>query len=736
MQPSRSHLGATSFAFYLLEAAPDRRIGDRTAANDGLNFRLTQNGINPLVLTGEGCNMTTEIPPSQIQSIITSLIPCRTLREFDHTLDREVRRILGGARTVFCLFLYTERERTLCPVSLHLHDSNSPFFEIGELPYPGSLHEFAVTSGRAILIDTLDGRPWTEASVLDGSPYADARVLVAPLSLPHATGPFHTTTLGVMTLFNSNPNPPWAQRERLFVESLGLYAAPVLQSVLATEDFHTLISITASTLIGSTTIDSLMAATRDILRNVLRHDITILVQFVQETQGPWFALRFLDGITVDLDQIRTIPFERMSPAEMAATRKPIMFLGHDYLHHGRFPERTYFESIGIKSAILCPILVQGAPYGFLVFGSRRRNAFSFRDLNLAEQVGYTLSQAIDNIHAYEQVSALKEQLAQENIVLRQEIGALTGTGNIIGASPATHLILRTIEQLAPTDSVVLLQGETGTGKSLVAKAIHQQSPRSEKPFITINCAELSPTLIESELFGHEKGAFTGALKQKIGRLELAQGGTVFLDEVGEIPLPLQVKLLRVLDSQEFERVGGTQTFSLDIRIIAATNIDLVQAVNAGTFRRDLYYRLKVCPITIPPLRDRREDIAPLAQHFVRKYATRYRKSITKMRRAALMALTAMDWPGNIRELEHVIERAVILAQGSALTLDDLRPPLLDLQPASRPKTLADVERHHILDTLRRTNWILAGPQGAAAQLGLKRSTLQHRMKRLGIIKPT
>lgn len=679
--------------------------------------------------------MTADAPLSQIQSILISLIRCRTLQEFERTLDREVRRILGGDRTVFCLFLYTEHERTLCPVSLHLHDRNSSFFQFGELPYPGSLHEFAVTSGHAVSIDTLNGCSWPEASALRASSYADARALVAPLSLQHAAGPSHSNTLGVMTLFDSDQNPPWTEHERLFFESLGLHVAPVLQSVLAAEDFHALISITASTLIGSTTIDSLMAATRDIVCNVTHHDITILVQFVRETKGPWFTIRFIDGITVDLEQIRQIPFEQMSPAEMAATRKPIMFLGHDYLHPGRFPERAYFESIGIKSAILCPILVQGAPYGFVVFGSRRRNAFSFRDQNLTEQVGYTLSQAIDSLHAYEQVSSLKEQLEQENIILRQEIGALTGTGTIVGASPATRLILRTIEQLAPTDSVVLLQGETGTGKSLVAKAIHQQSPRSEKPFVTINCAELSPTLIESELFGHEKGAFTGAMKRKIGRFELAQGGTVFLDEVGEVPLPLQANLLRVLDTQEFERVGGTETLSLDIRIIAATNVDLDQAVKSGTFRRDLYYRLKVCPITLPPLRDRREDIAPLAQHFVRKYATRYRKTITTIRRAALTTLTTMDWPGNIRELEHVIERAVILAGGSALTLEDLKPPSPESQTASCPKTLADVERQHILAILRRASWILGGPQGAAAQLGMKRSTLQHRMKRLGISKP-
>jgi formate hydrogenlyase transcriptional activator len=285
---------------------------------------------------------------------------------------------------------------------------------------------------------------------------------------------------------------------------------------------------------------------------------------------------------------------------------------------------------------------------------------------------------------------------------------------------------------------VLITGETGTGKELVAQAIHQLSPRKDKPLIKVNCAALSPTLIESELFGHEKGAFTSASSRKIGRFELADHGTIFLDEVGEIPLDLQVKLLRVLEAQELERVGGSQTIKLNVRVLAATNMDLEQAVKAGTFRADLYYRLEVFPIRIPPLRERRADIPMLARHFAKKYGARHHKSVTRISAASLQALTVYAWPGNVRELEHLIERAVILAQGSVLTIEELEhdgAPSSD-RSAKGPRTLAEAERTHIVDTLHQTNWIVAGANGAAARLGMKRSTLQHRMKKLGIRKPS
>ena len=289
--------------------------------------------------------------------------------------------------------------------------------------------------------------------------------------------------------------------------------------------------------------------------------------------------------------------------------------------------------------------------------------------------------------------------------------------------------------VAPTDSTVLITGETGTGKELVAQAIHRLSPRQHKALITVNCAALPPTLIESELFGHERGAFTNATSRKLGRFELAHGGTIFLDEVGELPIDLQMKLLRVLEAQEFDRVGGSHTIRVDVRVLAATNVDLDQAIKRGSFRADLFYRLNVFPLRLPTLRERREDIPLLARHFVKKYSQRHRKPVTRINSAALNALSGYDWPGNVRELEHVIERAVIVSQGSAITVDELDGLGRGEAPSPEPRTLAEAERAHIVATLSRTNWILAGKQGAAEKLGLKRSTLQHRMKKLDISRP-
>ena len=388
--------------------------------------------------------------------------------------------------------------------------------------------------------------------------------------------------------------------------------------------------------------------------------------------------------------------------------------------------------------MLCPLVVRGEPYGFLAIGNRRRNAFSERDLGLAEQISHLLSQAVANILAYEEIRALKEQAERENLYLREEVGTALDLRELVGTSPSLQAALQTIERVAPTDTTVLITGETGTGKELVAMAIHQLSPRKDRPLIKVNCAALPPGLIESELFGHEKGAFTHAVAKKIGRFELADGGTIFLDEVGELSLEAQSKLLRILETQELERVGGSRTRKLDLRVLAATNLDLDEAVKVGKLRADLYYRLNVFPLRLPPLRERREDIPLLVRHFAKKYAARHRKTITKVDTGSMKALAAYAWPGNVRELEHVIERAVILAAGPVLKVEGLTAAGAGAPERSedaRIETLADAERQHILQVLTRTNWIVAGARGAAAQLGMKRSTLQHRMRKLGISRP-
>jgi formate hydrogenlyase transcriptional activator len=303
---------------------------------------------------------------------------------------------------------------------------------------------------------------------------------------------------------------------------------------------------------------------------------------------------------------------------------------------------------------------------------------------------------------------------------------------IIGNSPTLELVLEQVERVAPTDSTVLIEGETGTGKELIARAIHNISSRCGHPFIKLNCAAIPFDLLESELFGHEKGAFTGAIAQKVGRFEMADKGTLFLDEVGDIPPGLQPKLLRVLQEQEFERLGSTRTHQVDVRLVAATNRNLANMVKRGEFRSDLYYRLNVFPIPLPPLRARREDIPALVEHFVEIYAHRMDKQIEHIPPETMSALISYQWPGNIRELQNFIERSVILTSGNIL-----HPPLASLKNAAEVEslgaiTLEDAERDHILKTLEQTRWVVAGPNGAAARLGIKRSTLYFRMQKLGI----
>ncbi len=331
--------------------------------------------------------------------------------------------------------------------------------------------------------------------------------------------------------------------------------------------------------------------------------------------------------------------------------------------------------------------------------------------------------------AHGELHQLKNQLEAENISLQQELQLDEKFGDIVGQSDAIKYVLFKINQVAPTDSTVLINGETGTGKELAARAIHGASSRKDRPLIKVNCGALSPTLIESELFGHEKGAFTGAVGRKQGRFELANGGTIFLDEIGELPLELQVKLLRVIQENEFERLGGSKTIKVDVRIIAATNRNLKLEVEQGTFREDLWYRLNVYPITMPPLRQRKEDIPLLVEHFVTAYAKKFGKSISSVSSRTMNSLEGHSWPGNIRELANVIERAVIHSQGSALQVVDRFETVASDVPQ---QTLEEVERDYIIRTLESTGWRIEGKYGAAGILGLNPSTLRTRMLKLGI----
>ena len=332
---------------------------------------------------------------------------------------------------------------------------------------------------------------------------------------------------------------------------------------------------------------------------------------------------------------------------------------------------------------------------------------------------------------YKGAGALED--SENKLYSTGEPSSEAGFESIVGRSAALRRVLRQLEVVAPTDSGVLIQGETGTGKELIAEAIHNRSPRRDRPFIKVNCAAIPSGLLESELFGHEKGAFTGAIMRKPGRFELADKGTLFLDEVGDIPLELQAKLLRVLQEREFERLGSTRTQKVDVRVIAATHRDLKQMVAEGTFRSDLYYRLHVFPLSLPPLRDRREDIPLIVRHFVDKYCRQMNRHIETVSSRAWEVLTNYAWPGNVRELQNFIERAVILSPGTSL-----RAPLEELtqetiySSQNHLSTLEEMEREHVVRALKESNWVTGGPKGAAAKLGMKRTTLAYRIRKLGI----
>lgn len=331
-----------------------------------------------------------------------------------------------------------------------------------------------------------------------------------------------------------------------------------------------------------------------------------------------------------------------------------------------------------------------------------------------------------------EMATLKTRLEEEKVYLQEEIKIVHNFEEIIGESLVLRTMLQAVEIVAPTDTTALLLGETGTGKELVARAIHHLSSRRQRPLVKVNCAALPAGLVESELFGHEKGAFTGALSRKIGRFEVADGGTIFLDEIGDLPLELQAKLLRVLQEGEFERLGNSRTIKVEVRIIAATNRNLDHAMREGRFRSDLYYRLHVFPIRLPPLRERRQDIPLLARYFATKYSTKLGKPITAIPRSSLETLLAYAWPGNVRELEHVIERAVILSRGTQLELGEWFSPPKNVLSGRGVLTIDALQRDHIVAVLDLTGWRVSGTQGAARLLGLKPTTLEARMKKLGI----
>ena len=494
------------------------------------------------------------------------------------------------------------------------------------------------------------------------------------------------------------------------------------------------------------------------LQRVIHHDFTSLALFEPGTGRLKIHALDFPGRPGFFNGELIVSFEATPAGQCFTSSKPLVARGAEI---DRFPAEAIrmLRSEGVQTICCVPLTTQGRTFGTLNLASRREDAFTAQDLELLQQVAAQIAIAVENALAFKQIDALKDKLAEEKLYLEEEIRSEFNFEEIIGDSPALKRALAQVEVVAAADTAVLVTGETGTGKELIARAIHNHSPRRERTFVKVNCAAIPSGLLESELFGHERGAFTGAITQKIGRFELADRGTLFLDEIADLPLELQPKLLRVLQEQEFERLGSNHTHRVDVRVVAATNGDLAKLVAERAFRSDLFYRLNVFPIQIPALRERREDVPLLVRYFVQKFSRRLNKTVSYIPAEAMEALANYAWPGNIRELENFIERAVLLSPGKELrvAISELKPLAFasaagsftasadsspSLASSSSPtfsapaiSTLGEAERQHILRALRQTEWRIAGPKGAAALLDMKRTTLQARMRKLGIRRP-
>jgi formate hydrogenlyase transcriptional activator len=511
--------------------------------------------------------------------------------------------------------------------------------------------------------------------------------------------------------------------------------AALLREARDTADRLRLMLDLNGTIAAHLALRDLLPAVAEGVRRALRFDcVGISVADMQSGRLRLNAIDIPEGVGVARPGFE-MPIEGTLLGDVFSTGKPAL---HS-LANGMAADEVAGPE-GIRFGCAVPLFGRNKTLGVLSVGRKGEPPFTERDMELLAQLSLQVAMALDNSIAWEQVNDLKNQFAREKVYLEDEIRSEMHFREIVGQTKALRGILQQVEVVAPTDSTVLIFGETGSGKEAVARAIHDLSARRAKAFVKLNCAALPTGLMESELFGHEKGAFSGAISQRIGRFELANGGSVFLDEIGEIPLEVQPKLLRVIQEREFERLGGSKTFRTDARLIAATNRDLDAAVRDQKFRSDLYYRLNVFPIRVPPLRERADDIPLLVRHFVHQFGLRMGKAIEAIPPETMDALVQYHWPGNIRELQNVIERAVILTPGSVLNLSVRELTGRSTQPqapsSGAPMDMQSVldgaERRHIIQALEDANWVIAGPNGAAARLGMKRSTLHARMQKLGV----
>jgi formate hydrogenlyase transcriptional activator len=498
------------------------------------------------------------------------------------------------------------------------------------------------------------------------------------------------------------------------VALMGALALEKDRAYAAFEEQQSLVEISRA-LSSSLNLEELLPVILYSLRHIARYDRTVLCLLNEDGKNTHLYGDALEWEAL-INHGNSVPLEQSLSAQAIETRSVRFFTANDlHMMQGLLP-RAMFDA-GVQSVCSVPLITGNKIWGALNPSSMVEEAFGPAEVEYLQQVANQIAVALQNAHAYREIAQLKERLSQEKRYLEYEIRSANRSDDIVGNSPALKRVLDYAAIVADTDSTVLITGETGTGKERIARVIHGMSRRKERNFIKLNCAAIPTGLLESELFGHERGAFTGAVSQKLGRLELADKGTLLLDEIGEIPLEVQPKLLRVLQDQEFERLGGTKTIRVDVRLIAATNRDLVRAVEEREFRGDLFYRLHVFPLHLPALRERREDIPALIRHFVEKCAARLHKRIDIIPDEAIEAMVKWRWPGNIRELENFIERSVILSESNRLNspLGELRDEL-SLRPSESDGTLRDKEKEHIIDILRQTRGVLSGPSGAAARL--------------------
>jgi formate hydrogenlyase transcriptional activator len=680
----------------------------------------------------------------------------RTLLEINNTListlDRDalfrataqaLRRVLPFDRTA--IFLHDPERDVL---KLFILDSSLPssYFTVGlELPTGDSHVGRVFQSRQAFLRADLERERRFPAEDLAHRDGVRSYVIVPLIA--------RGTAIGTLAVASTTANQ-YDQADADFLQDAANQIALVVENMKAFEAITALNArITAAGERARTLLEVNNAIISNLTREALFHRVCEALQRVICFDRVALALH-----EPERDVIRLVAFEGVFLSEhftvgktfdpkdshfglTLRTERPLV--RRDLQIEAQFASERRAVQEGIRSICTVPLIARGRAIGAVNLASRSQGQYSEADAEFLQEVANQVALAVENMKAYEEIATLKTRLEDENVYLQEEIRREHNFGEMVGNSVALVGALRKVEQVAATDSTVLISGETGTGKELIARAIHGRSARRDRALVKVNCAAISAGLVESELFGHVKGAFTGAIERRVGRFELAHGGTIFLDEVGELPLETQVKLLRVLQEQEFEPVGSSKSVRVDVRVIAATNRDLQEAVAGGRFRSDLFYRLNVFPLRVPPLRERASDIPQLGMFFLAQFSKKFGRRIDRVSEPTMDRLVRYAWPGNIRELQNVIERAAILCQGATLELDeDLLPMAVPETggaageaPPQRPAglaTLEEMERAHILAALEQTGWLIEGPKGAAKILALHPNTLRSRMDKLAI----